>query len=176
RGPTTDTPNGCPWAGAGARPGPSAPYKSRHGLVEKASQHLRLVEVADEVRAADHGPGAESEVVEPGVDESCDAPLGPRAVDRPVGHGVVQARIHVVLASCEIGLGVYRDVASFVAQHVVVMEVAVHEPVTPRLQIVVKPPGKQQQTALGRPISAFGKVEPTRHVVTDPSERRSRRL
>ena len=138
-------------------------------LAEQRADPLRVVRLAAEVRAPDHRPGADPEVVEAQGDERLDPALASGPVLEAVAERVPEERRHVVLAFGEVGLGVDRDEARTVAKNVVVVEVAVHDPVGPRAEFGEEVAGERDELA----AFSFCAVEPAVDLGLDRPKRPS---
>jgi hypothetical protein len=122
-----------------------------------------------EVGVADHCPRADSEVVETQGDERRDPLLGLGLVFEAVAERVPEERGYVVLAFGEIRLRVDRDEACTVAKDVVVVEVAVYDPVGARGELGEEVAGERDELA----AFSFCAVEPVVDLGRDRSEWRS---
>src|ERR1019366_4946389 len=109
----------------------------------------------------------DAKIIESRVHERGDAPLGLRAVRQSIPDRIPEKRRYVVLAISEVGLGIDRDVALAGAKDVVVVKVAVHEPVAGAADLREELAGERHELA----ALALRFVEPTRHFRLDRAKR-----
>src|SRR5438105_9653998 len=139
-------------------------------LVEQRTDPLGAIRLPPEIRASDHRPGANPVVVEAQGDEGRDPAFGPGPVFEAVADRVPEERGNVVLPVREVRLGVDGDEAGTVAKDVVVVEVAVYQPVGLRAD-----PGQEVAGERDEPAALlFGSVKPRLNLGLDRTERPSR--
>src|SRR5258708_11036450 len=100
-----------------------------------------------QVRAPDHRPGADPEVIQTCTDESCDAPLSSLPILHLVASRVPQERRHVVFAIGEVGLRIDRHELIASAKDVVMVKVTMHQPVPERIELGEELAGERNELA-----------------------------
>src|SRR5258708_19174873 len=144
---------------------------SPRGSLSKLDQFLDPVsDFGPKIGAPDHRPRANSRVVQTHCDEGGDAPLDLLAVLHPVADRVPEERGYVVLAIGEIRLWIDGDEPIPLAKDVVVVEVAVHEPIGAWVEL------REQLAGEGNQLAALvlRVVEPSPNLRHNQPERRSR--